>query len=155
MAGSDKSQERRTRSLAMVKKLVASRTDMLSLFNKLAGKKPFKNEDEAIEILSEFSASLVDYTANAHFQLYRYFAENRERRSEVLEVADRIYPRIIDITQRILDFNDKYDSEEMRRAQIGQLEKDLSALGETLAERIDLEDQLIDIFSGSGSSRAA
>lgn len=155
MVAHEKTQERRTRSLGMVKKLVASRTDMLSLFNKLAAKKPFKNVDDTIEILSEFSASLVDYTANAHFQLYRYFAENRERRAEVLEVADRIYPRIVDITQRILDFNDKYDSDDLRRAQIGQLEHDLSKLGETLAERIDLEDQLIDIFSGSGSTRAA
>lgn len=141
--------DRRTRSVGMVRKLVNSRTQMLSLYNDLASKKPFNDADESSELLGEFCSALVDYTANAHFQLYRFFAENRERRSDVFSVADKIYPRIVDITQEILDFNDKYDTEAQRRGQLSQLIRDLSKLGENLAERIELEDQLVNSLSGS------
>lgn len=140
--------ERRTRSVTMIKKLVQARTEMLSLYNELASLKPFNDVEETSEVLGEFCASLVDYTANAHFQLYRYFAENRERRSDVYVVANRIYPRIVDITQSVLDFNDKYDTDHQRH-NLGNLEADLSLLGEHLAARIELEDQLLDILSGS------
>ncbi len=146
--------ERRTRSVGMIRKLVNSRTQMLSLYNDLANKKPFNDPDESTELLGEFCSALVDYTANAHFQLYRYFAENRERRSTVFNVADRIYPRIVDITQEILDFNDKYDSEAQRRAQLDQLARDLSKLGENLAERIELEDQLVNSLSANSRHSA-
>lgn len=145
------SPERRTRSLTMIRKLVRSRTEMLSLYNDLAKKKPFVDADESSELLGDFCSALVDYTANAHFQLYRFFAENRERRSDVFEVADRIYPRIVDITQTILDFNDKYDTEDQRRTQLSHLMEDLSSLGEHLAERIELEDQLVNSLASKPS----
>ena len=138
--------DRRTRSLAMIKKIVSSRTEMLSLYGTLAAKKPFTEDvDDISELLAEFCEDLIDYTANAHFQLYRYFAENRERRGDVAEVVNKIYPRIVEITQSILDFNDKYDSDQQRH-QLSDLEVDLSRLGEELAERIDLEDQLINVL---------
>lgn len=139
-------QERRTRSLSMVRKLVEGRTEMLSLYGQLASKTPFQQYQEVPSLLQDFCAALVDYTANAHFQLYRFFAEKRERRQEVLEVADKIYPRIIDATQLVLDFNDKYDSEQ-KQIGLASLEEDLSRLGEQLADRIELEDELINILS--------
>jgi len=139
--------ERRTRSVTMVKKLVEARTEMLSLYNELAGQKPFKDVPPVAELLGEFCSALVDYTANAHFQLYRYFAENRERRGDVHSITDRIYPRIVDVTQSVLDFNDRYDTEQQRNS-LNNLEADLSRLGEQLAERIELEDQLLDILTG-------
>lgn len=139
--------ERRTRSMTMIKKIVSSRTDMLSLYGTLAAKKPFVDDiDDTSELLAEFCEDLVDYTANAHFQLYRYFAENRERRGDVAEVVNDIYPRIIEITQSILDFNDKYDTDHQRH-QLDNLEADLSVLGEELAERIELEDRLINVLA--------
>ncbi len=138
--------ERRTRSLAMIKRIVSTRTEMLSLYGTLAARKPFTEDiDDISELLGEFCEDLVDYTAIAHFQLYSYFAENRERRGDVSEVIDSIYPRIVEITQSILDFNDKYDSNEQRH-QLDNLEADMSKLGEELAERIELEDQLINVL---------
>jgi regulator of sigma D len=144
--------ERRTRSVAMIRKLVDARMEMLSLYNALAARKPFTEKSEVAELLGEFCSALVDYTANAHFQLYRYFAENRERRGDVLQIVDRIYPRIVDITQAVLDFNDKYDTEQQRH-HLERLEADLSMLGELLARRIELEDQLLDILSGGQLER--
>jgi len=142
--------ERRQRAVAIITKLVDVRNDMLSLYNELAERKPYNDTDDDLsEVLGDFCSSLIDYTANAHFQLYRYFAEKKERRQRIINIADKIYPRIVDITQNILDFNDKYDSDQQRH-HLSDLEKDLSFLGEALAERIELEDNLINVLNGPG-----
>lgn len=135
----------RRRSMVMIQRLVGARTEMLSLYNMLAKQKPFNDISEVQMLLQEFCQSLVDYTANAHFQLYRYFAENNERRKEIYDVAVNIYPDILDSTNKILDFNDKYDCGD-QCAHFSNLEQDLSQLGEILADRIEMEDRLITAF---------
>ena len=143
--------ERRARSLNMIKKLVDSRTEMLTLYSQLARLKPFHDDPDVESFLEEFCQSLVDYAANAHFQLYRHFAENNERRQEIFKVADDIYPQIMSSTNRILDFNDKYDCGGAT-VQLNGLESDLSRLGEQLADRIELEDRLISAFGYTSQS---
>lgn len=137
--------ERRGRSLGMIGKLVEARSAMLSLYSELARAKPFPSNPEVGPLLEEFCESLIDYAANAHFQLYRYFAENNERRKEILDVAERVYPPIMEVTNVILDFNDKYDCRDQCH-NLDALERDLSILGERLADRIELEDMLISAF---------
>lgn len=132
----------RRRSVIMIQRLVGARTEMLSLYALLARQKPFNDVSDVQMLLQEFCQSLVDYTANAHFQLYRYFAENNERRKEIYDVAVSIYPNILDSTNIILDFNDKYDCGD-HCSHLNNLEEDLSKLGEILADRIELEDRLI------------
>lgn len=132
----------RRRSMIMIQRLVGARTEMLSLYALLARQKPFNDVSDVQMLLQEFCQSLVDYTANAHFQLYRYFAENNERRKEIYDVAVSIYPNVLDSTNVILDFNDKYDCGD-HCSHLNNLEDDLSKLGEILADRIELEDKLI------------
>ncbi len=136
---------RRGRSLVMIDKLVDSRTEMLALYGLLAKQQPFNDNPDIPPILQEFCQSLVDYAAHAHFRLYKHFAEKNERRKEIQEVAEKIYPKILEVTNIVLDFNDKYDCEDHCR-KLTVLEKDLSFLGEQLADRIELEDQLIGAF---------
>ena len=45
----------------------------------------------------------------------------------------------------MIDFNDLYDSLEKEK-DLDKLEKELSRLGEMLADRIELEDQLIEVL---------
>ena len=141
----EKTRQERRRSYAFIQKLVDSRTEMLSLYSQLAQMKPMANNPDVAPVLEEFCQDVVDYAANAHFQLYRYFAENNERRKEVYDVAQEIYPRIMEITNIILDFNDKYDCGD-HCTNLDDLEADLSVLGEHLADRIELEDRLIASF---------
>lgn len=143
--------ERREESKKQLQTLVSSRTDTLALYSRLAATKPFKTNKTTQKLLQEFCEKLIDYTAGAHFQLYRYIDERTERRKPVLDVADRIYPNIVDSTQRILDFNDKYDCEE-HCENFSQLETDLSTLGVILADRIDMEDKLIGILNSPRAS---
>lgn len=139
-------QERRGDSHQQIRNLVTSRTNTLSRLSQLALNKPFAINKKTQSMLQDFCESLIDYTASAHFQLYRHIDERTERRQPVLDVAESIYPRIVDITQRILDFNDKYDCGDSC-SDFGRLENDLSSLGEILADRIDLEDRLITVLT--------
>ncbi len=140
--------DRRGRSLVMINKLVDSRTGMLTLYTQLAQQKPYVGNADVPALLEEFCQSLVDYAANAHFQLYRHFAEKNERRQEIFVVAEDIYPNILKMTNKLLDFNDKYDCGD-QCVQLNELESDLSHIGEVLADRIELEDNLIAAFGYS------
>lgn len=145
-------QERRVGSQRMVTELVGVRDEMLSLYSDLAAQHPFDDRDSVTELLDQFCQALIDYTANAHFRLYRYLDEKRERRRALLDVADKVYPTIVSTTDTILEFNDKYDTEENpANCSLDSLEEDLSKLGEKLADRIEVEDQVIEVLTESGN----
>lgn len=134
--------DRRAGSMDKLKTLLETRTETLTLFSQLAGMRPFKADHDAQVVVQEFCETLVDYTASAHFQLYRYIEEGVERRSEVRDLAENIYPNIAASTRFILDFNEKYDCED-HCDDLSQLDADLSKLGEVLADRFTCEDQII------------
>jgi regulator of sigma D len=142
------SRERRVGSQDKLRTLLQSRTETLTLFSQLVGIRPFNPDQELHLLLQEFCETLVDYTASAHFQLYRFIEDGSERRGNIKNVAGTIYPRIVDSTQLILDFNEKYEAEE-RCKDLSALDQDLSQLGEALADRIQMEDQIIAALSVS------
>jgi regulator of sigma D len=138
--------ERRAQSHREINALVETRTDTLSLLGELASKQPFTPEHSTQQLLQNFCESLIDYTATAHFQLYRHIDENKERRVAAREIAEQVYPRISETTQSFLAFNDKYDCED-HCDNMSELADDLSKLGEELADRIELEDKVINVLS--------
>ena len=143
-------QDRRSGSQQLVNELVNTRTNVLSLYSDLAAQHPFENKENIPDLLEEFCQALIDYTADAHFRLYRYIDEKRERRRSVMNIANQVYPSIVSSTQSILDFNDRYDADKKDfDMTLMRLENDLSFLGETLADRIELEDKVIDVMSES------
>jgi len=139
--------DRRKQSQMKLQGLVQTRTQTLAVLAELARSQPFTAAPGIEETLRRFCQALMDYTASAHFQLYRYIADNRERRQSVLAVAEKVYPRIVETTDVILRFNDKYESMSLENS-VEFLDVDLSSLGETLAERIQLEDQVISALGG-------
>lgn len=136
-------QERRNQEGGdLVAKLVAERTEMLATFCRLAGIEPYLADKPVQKLLQEFCQILVDYVAAGHFALYERIVEGKERRQEVASAAARTYLRIARTTDAALDFNDKYDCEDHCTA-LDSLASDLSHLGEELAVRIELEDELL------------
>ena len=89
------SNDRRGRSREKLATLVRTRSETLSLYSELAKQRPFEADEVTNEALQEFCQALIDYTASAHFQLYRYITDRLERRTPVLEVADRVAPPIL------------------------------------------------------------
>ena len=142
-----KTPERRTGSQELVKKLVAERTEMLSLYCQLAGLEPYGNGKSARgkhaqELLQKFCQVLVDYIAAGHFSLYERIVNGTERRQQIAGLAEKLYPRIATTTEAALDFNDRYDCGD--HCEIGlSFSDELSRLGEELAARIEIEDKLI------------
>ncbi len=135
--------ERRGQSYHLIDELMALRTEMLAQYSMLGAARPFEKDAETITAIQDFCQALVDYTADAHFSLYRFISEGKERRSRVLSVANEIYPKISETTGIIIAFNDKYDNQKHCEESLGMLEQDLSYIGEILADRIENEDSLI------------
>ena len=133
--------ERRSRTRKIINGLVNERQQLLVAFCQVAGLEPHGHDGRFGTPLKEFCQILVDYAAAVHFELYARVAEGKERRAEVLRIAKESYPKIAEITQQAVDFNDKYDQTSADAA-TGSLQADLSRLGEQLAMRFELEDQL-------------
>lgn len=137
-------QDRRRGSRDAINRMVKERGEVLALYWRLAGLDPYgssRQRASAQKLLTEFCQLLVDYIAAGHFTLYERIVNGTERRRELAELAQELYPRIADTTSAALDFNDKYDGDP---CEIGDsFKSDLSRLGEELALRADLEDKLI------------
>lgn len=139
--------ERRTGSQDTVQKLIAERTEMLSLYCQMAGLEPYGNGKNsrgktAQELLQKFCQVLVDYIAAGHFSLYERIVNGQERRQQISALAESLYAQIASTTEVALDFNDKYDCGDHCEITMS-FSDDLSRLGEKLAARIEAEDKLI------------
>ncbi|TVO78478.1 sigma D regulator [Sedimenticola selenatireducens] len=135
-------QERRARTQEMVDKWLAERQQMLVLYCKLAGIESFDPDKPEKQLLRDFCQLLVDYVAFGHFEVYDRITSGEERRGEVIKVAEKAYPRISEVTDIVVAFNDKYDLSDHIQS-MDELTEDLSMLGEELANRIELEDKLV------------
>jgi regulator of sigma D len=134
--------ERRSGTRTLIDKMLTERQRMLVLFERVAGIEPYADETPTDALLQEFSQILVDYIASGHFGLYERISEGKERRRGIVKLAEELYPRIANTTQVAIEFNDAY--EQANGGSIsGNLSNMLSKLGEELAVRIELEDQLI------------
>lgn len=119
---------------------------MLVCFCRVAGVDPYDDptkETDLDKTLQEFCQILVDYLATGHFGLYKRIIDGEERRGDIRSLAEKLYPRIAETTESALDFNDKYDAN-THISPSQDFSDELSKLGETLATRIELEDQLLD-----------
>ena len=143
--------ERRARTRKEIKKLIEDRNSVLAHYYNLA--KASKDDlSNTTEMLEEFCQELVDYMATGHFEIYRRIEDGNERRDEILTLAEKIMPRINTTTQVAIAFNDLYDdTSSIDDTAIEQLPNYLTKLGEELATRIDLEDQLINTLLTAGS----
>lgn len=139
--------DRRARTRKEIKQLIAERNSVLSKYYNLASHAEDgddDNLDDTLEMLQEFCQDLVDYMATGHFEIYRRIEDGDERRTDMIRLADEIFPRITNTTQIAIDFNDLYDaSKDFDKGILKSLSKQLSVLGENLAVRIDLEDKFI------------
>jgi len=144
---SDNSAERRNRANSIEEHLTDERADMLVQFCRIAGVEPWEDPhttDELQIMLQHFCEILVDYLAAGHFGLYQRFIDGEERRTEIRDLAEKLYPQISETTQMALDFNDKYETQSDKDFD-KSFSDDLSKLGQALAVRIELEDQLLNV----------
>ncbi|WP_428604202.1 sigma D regulator [Sedimenticola sp.] len=135
--------DRRTRTKEMVDKWLDERQRMLVLYCKLAGIESFSPDKPEKQLLRDFCQLLIDYVAFGHFEVFDRITSGDERRGEVIKVAQAAFPKISEVTELAVAFNDKYDLSDHIQP-LDTLNKDLSILGEDLAIRIEQEDKLVE-----------
>ena len=128
----------------LVAKLLAARQESLVLYHRLAALKPFTLADPVRHQLRRFRQTLVDYLALGPFEVYQALEEQPvdSPYRQARELARQLYTRIAWTTQTALAFHDRYDGE-LSEPALAQLDQALSQLGESLATRIELEDQIL------------
>lgn len=146
--------ERRARTRKEIKQLIEERNTVLAQYYNLAKitDDPATDIHNTADLLEEFCQELVDYMAIGHFEIYRRIEDGSERRNEIVQLAEKIMPRINNTTQVAIAFNDLYDDiSNIDDEAFKQLPNYLAKLGEELATRIDLEDRFINTLLVSSS----
>lgn len=141
-AANDEFVERRGKSAELIEHMLAERNQLLGLMLQVNEAEVSGNEQDVLERMAEFRQVLVDYIAAGHFGLYERIVAGNERRIAVSDRAVDLYPKIENVTEIALAFDEKYDPEEQQPS-YSNLHEDLSRLGEELTTRIELEDELI------------
>jgi len=125
------------------KSLLESRNSALSLYKQVMSYQPFDENQLLREVLEDFCEQLVDYSGKVHFALLNNIEENFADKPEILAIANDISRVLVDNTQKILDFQDAYNAD-VEKTNIDQLSTKLGQVGEIIANRITIEDRLID-----------
>lgn len=122
------------------------RQELLVIYCKLAGMPPFERKDNALPNttdIQQFCQLMMDYISAGHFEVYDQIAsECKKHGTQSIEIAKSLHPRINLTTDVALAFNDKYAESNMDNI-FESFDKDLSTLGQSLEERLELEDELI------------
>jgi len=134
--------ERRYRTREMVDKWLRERQEVLVLYCQLAGLDPYTPDKPSKQLLRDFCQVLVDYIAFGHFEIYDRISRGEERRGGVLQIAEEVYPRVAEVAELAIAFNDKYDVGGFEPA-LDELDRDLDRLGNELASRIEAEDRVV------------
>lgn len=136
----------------LIDRWLQERQDLLSLFVALPQQ---QLGTELVEVLHNFSQLMVDYASSWHFGVYEHLkAEADEFNDGGLDLARELDPKIRASTDEVLTFSDKYsDRKSLSVQDMARLCQDLSALGELLAERFELEDLLIETLHSAHKDR--
>jgi len=128
----------------MIDAWLNSRKELIVQYYELSSCKPLDSTGIPFaERMQAFCQSMMDYCSAGHFEIYeQLMVEAREFDDGGVEFAASTVPLLDRLTGRCVDFNDQYDGDCPFEA-LAALPDELSALGETLEERFELEDQLI------------
>lgn len=135
----------------LIERWLAERQELIVLYCSLSGVHAYSpNSLNSLKKLKSFCQILVDYVSAGHFEVYDQLIKEAEDFEESgAEVLAKVLPEISLSTEVALDFNDMYDTDEHCQEKLGELKRNLSALGELLVNRFELEDRLIEELHGS------
>jgi len=128
-----------------VENWLAERSQVIVLYCKLSG---YRNQAELPEVdqINLFCDILIDYVSAGHFEVYEQIVNDCDINGpSSIGLLNELYPGISKTTDIVVDFNEKYSKKINNEGeQMSGFDMDLSMLGEAIAKRVDLEDNLID-----------
>jgi regulator of sigma D len=136
--------EKKQQAYQLIAELQKERQEVWSLYCNIAELIPFSANRTVRKKLARFSEILIDYVSLGHFGVCEYLFAGADSLDPALSVVEKIELALSASTEVAVSFNDKYESD----AAIipDELKQDLSALGESLAIRSELEDRLCDLM---------
>ncbi len=136
-------------NLKWIDEMIKAREKMITMYFQmltLPVDKTDKNELDchpSYEQITEFCNILVDYLSRGHFEIYPKILTIMEHvSSRRLTVARRLVPRILQTTDPLLNFSDKY-STDLNEEKLKDFRKDLGILGQWLEIRFKHEDRMV------------
>jgi regulator of sigma D len=124
------------------------RNELLVLYCKLSGQRNQQELPKSDEV-NQFCDILVDYVSAGHFEVYEQIVNECETNGpSSLKLLEQLYPKISQTTDVVVNFNDKY-ANFCEESQTTSLDNDLSVLGEAIAQRVELEDNLIETLKSN------
>ena len=129
----------------VIDRWLEERRELLVKYCELSEIKNFDGaNDDHGSMLQNFCELMVDYVSVGHFEVFEQLAAEGKAFSdkEGLERGAVLMEKIQPSTEELLDFNDKY----LATDDLETLSIDLSAIGETLAQRFESEDKMIEVL---------
>ncbi|MHC6227995.1 sigma D regulator [Pseudomonas sp. X10] len=136
----------------LIDRWLKEREELVQAFRSLRDARPaFADKDKN----RDFCAVLVDYVSAWHFEISEQLVSEAKAFGDTrsLELATQISPRIDDITQIALAFNDHCDKGQCSDPE--RFAKKLTELGSLLHERFELEDCLIEVLHNAHKEEGA
>ena len=129
----------------LIDRWLNERQELIMLYCAIEGLDRYTPIDASLETKTKaFCQIMMDYVSAGHFEVYeQLFKEAKEFDDGSIELAKTLYPKIKLNTQLLLDFNDKYDTDDHTAEHLNELHDELSKIGEYLEDRFELEDKLI------------
>jgi regulator of sigma D len=138
----------------LVERWLQERQLVIVQFCALSGVHELNQDDDPSSMrLQNFCQLLVDYMSAGHFEVYYEVIREAEAFQDgSVNLAKGLMPEITLTTKISMDFNDLYTG---GKGDWGRLSSSLSKLGENLAARFELEDQLINTMHESHREQVA
>lgn len=120
------------------------RKQLLVAYYNLVGIKPGKESFVRLneKALDDFCQNLVDYLSAGHFNIYERIISGMEG-SSPLSAATRLYPLLEANTQQLMEYYDSSLENAIDHDNCIEFQQALSGIGEALAARFALEDELV------------
>lgn len=140
----------------LVQRWLHERQELIVLMCAINGLEDFTPRHTATSTkIQAFCQVLIDYMSAGHFEIYdELLREGESVSGAALERARRILAKLQKSTDAALRFNDVYDTDEHCEELIDNLPLELSELGELLAERFQLEDEMIRLLHAHATEPA-
>ena len=136
----------------LIDRWLEERQELVQAFRALRDAKPAFADKERN---GGFCEILVDYVSAWHFEVCEQLISEAKAFGDerALELAEEINPRINDITQIALAFNDRCEKGQCKDAE--RFARKLGELGSLLHERFELEDCLIEVLHNAHKEEGA
>ena len=136
---------------SVIHKWLVERQELIRLFCALTGEE--SDRPTFLRSLETFCEVLVDYLSAGHFEVFTELENEAKTFDERgLQLVNALYPYLEQSTELALCFNDRCEQLKVSHRDFGKVREELSYLGESLTDRFQLEDQLIEYVHNANAA---